>query len=53
MIYSFFMGVLSTIGFLVVLWVIFYTAGNGWGLGIERAKRKSIKEQQAKEHLDD
>ena len=45
-VYSFLMGSLSAIGFLVVLWLGFYTAGNGWTLGAERAKRKARKEEE-------
>ena len=45
-IYSFLMGSLSTIGFLVVLWLAFYAAEHGWTLGAERAKRKARKEEE-------
>ena len=32
--------------FLVVIWLIFYTAGHGWTLGAKRADRRARKEEE-------
>ena len=43
---EFLLGALTTIVSLVFVWLIFYTAGHGWTLGTERAKRKARKEEE-------